>query len=79
MAKYDVSKLAEVLRKARLAKGLSRYQASVKTGLSACSMKNYEEGINWPGVLNLVALMEVYDLKTEDIFKEIKPKRGWIY
>lgn len=56
----------EAMRKAREAKGLTRYKLAESAGVNQHSLVGYETGENAPGIFNLIALADALGLSLDE-------------
>ena len=69
--KIDISKLGSTLKKARINKDYKGSAIADFLGIAACTLRNFEAGNRMPQLNVLYALCELYDLKIDEVLKEV--------
>ena len=59
--------IAEAMKKARLDKGYSQAKLCQKTGISNACISFYENGIVFPGVLNLIDIADALGITLDEL------------
>lgn len=59
--------IAESMKKARLDKGYTQGQISLKTGVSPASISLYESGEIFPGILNLIEIADALEITLDEL------------
>ena len=67
----DTAKLGKILKDKRIEKYYSVNSVTDFLGISSDVLRNYETGRRTPRINVLYALCELYELKIEDVIKEV--------
>ena len=59
--------IGEAMKECRERKGISQAEASRLSGIGPSSISQYERGEQFPGVLNMIALADVYDVALDEL------------
>ena len=59
--------IGDHMRECRERAGMNRNQAERASGVAHTSIYSYENDISFPGVLNMIALADVYDVALDEL------------